>query len=67
VVALVSRISSLSALLSALLAPIYAYFLLEKEVFILTVMMLSTLLIIKHRSNIANLIAGKETRIGKNN
>src|SRR5690606_29640289 len=36
VVALVSRISSLSALLAALLAPVYAYFLLEQEIFVLT-------------------------------
>lgn len=65
VVALVSRISSLSALLSALLAPFYAYFLLEKEILIMTVSIISVLLILKHRLNIANLIAGKETKIGK--
>ncbi|WP_350282915.1 glycerol-3-phosphate 1-O-acyltransferase PlsY [Nitrosomonas sp.] len=65
VVALVSRISSLSALLSALLAPLYAYFLLEKGILIMTVSIISVLLILKHRLNIANLIAGKEARIGK--
>lgn len=65
VVALVSRISSLSALLSALLAPLYAYFLLEKGILVMTVSIISVLLILKHRLNIANLIAGKETRIGK--
>ncbi len=65
VVALVSRISSLSALLSALLAPFYAYFLLEKEILIMTVSIISVLLILKHWLNIANLIAGKETKIGK--
>jgi len=65
VVALVSRISSLSALLSALLAPLYAYFLLEKGILVMTVSIISVLLILKHRLNIANLIAGKEARIGK--
>lgn len=67
IVALISRISSLSALLSALLAPLYAYFLLEERVFTMTVLAISTLLIIKHRPNITNLIAGKEARIGKSN
>ncbi len=65
IVALVSRISSLSALLSALLAPLYAYFLLENGALIITVLIISVLLILKHQSNIANLIAGKEARIGK--
>ncbi|MXS80929.1 acyl-phosphate glycerol-3-phosphate acyltransferase [Nitrosomonas eutropha] len=65
IVALVSRISSLSALLSALLAPLYTYFLLQKEMLTITVLIISILLILKHQSNIANLIAGKETRIGK--
>lgn len=65
VVALFFRISSLSALLAALLAPVYTYFLLEQEIFVLTVLLLSALLIIKHHSNIANLLAGKETKIGK--
>lgn len=63
-VALISRISSLSALLSALLAPLYAYFMLGKGILTITVLIISILLIIRHRSNIANLIAGKEGRIG---
>ena len=65
IIALVSRISSLSALLSALLAPLYAYFLLDKGVLIITVLIISMLLIVKHRSNIANLVAGEEAKIGK--
>lgn len=65
IVAAVSRISSLSALLSALVAPLYTHFLLEKEILTVTIAILSMLLILKHRSNIANLIAGKEGRIGK--
>jgi len=65
IVAAVSRISSLSALLSALVAPLYTHFLLENEILTVTIAILSILLILKHRSNIANLIAGKEGRIGK--
>lgn len=65
IVALISRISSLSALLSALVAPLYAHFLLEKEVLTITVSIISIFLILKHRSNITNLITGKEARIGK--
>ncbi len=65
IVALVSRISSLSALLSALLAPLYAYFLLDKGMLIITVSIISIFLIIKHRANIANLVAGEEAKIGK--
>lgn len=65
IVALVSRISSLSALLSALLAPLYAYFLLDKGMLTITVSIISILLIIKHRANIANLVAGEEAKIGK--
>ena len=65
IIAAVSRISSLSALLSALVAPLYTHFLLEKEILTVTIAILSMLLILKHRSNVANLIAGKEGRIGK--
>jgi acyl phosphate:glycerol-3-phosphate acyltransferase len=63
-VALVSRISSLSALVSALLAPLYAYFLLVDGLVTVAVFIMSVLLITRHRSNIVNLIAGKEARIG---
>lgn len=65
IVALISRISSLSALLSALLAPLYAYYILGAGLVTGAVLMVSILLITRHRSNIANLMAGKETRIGK--
>jgi acyl phosphate:glycerol-3-phosphate acyltransferase len=64
IVALSSRISSLSALVSALLAPLYAYFLLGEGLVTVAVLIVSVLLITRHRSNIANLIAGKEARIG---
>ncbi len=59
------RISSLSALAAAALAPIYAIFFLGFEVNTLAVLIMSLLLIWRHKSNIANLVAGKEARIGK--
>ncbi len=64
-VAFLSRISSLAALLSALLAPFYAYWLLQDNVLTATVSIISVLLVARHRSNITNLLAGKETRIGR--
>ena len=64
-VAAIWRISSLAALTAAALAPLYAVFFLGFEVNTLAVLIMSLLLIWRHKSNIANLIAGKEARIGK--
>jgi glycerol-3-phosphate acyltransferase PlsY len=55
----VSRISSLSALTAALAAPVYAVFFLNKTLWAM-VLVLSALLIWRHRSNIRNLLQGKE-------
>jgi glycerol-3-phosphate acyltransferase PlsY len=64
-VAMIWRISSLAALTAAALAPLYAVFFLGFEVNALAVLIMSLLLIWRHKSNISNLIAGKEARIGK--
>jgi len=64
-VAMVWRISSLAALTAAALAPLYAVFFLGFEVNAMAVLIMSLLLIWRHKSNISNLIAGKEARIGK--
>ncbi|SEL43520.1 glycerol-3-phosphate 1-O-acyltransferase PlsY [Nitrosovibrio tenuis] len=64
-VAAIWRISSLSALAAAALAPIYAVFFLGLDARTLAVLMMSLLLIWRHKSNITNLIAGTEGRIGK--
>lgn len=64
-VAAIWRISSLSALTAAALAPIYAMFFLGFEPRAAAVLVMSLLLIWRHKSNIAGLIAGTETRIGK--
>lgn len=65
IVALIWRFSSLSALVAATLTPVYAWIFLGSEVSTLVISVISLLIIWRHKSNIANLVAGKETRIGK--
>lgn len=65
IVALIWRFSSLSALVAATLTPVYAWIFLGSEVSTLVILIISLLIIWRHKSNIANLVAGKETRIGK--
>jgi glycerol-3-phosphate acyltransferase PlsY len=65
IVAAVSRISSLSALAAAMLAPVYALYFLGPGASATVVFMMSLLLVWKHKSNIASLMAGKEARIGE--
>lgn len=64
-VAVIGRISSLSALVAAILAPIYAVGILGFEASALAVLLMSLVLIWRHQSNIVNLMAGKEARIGE--
>ncbi len=64
-VAMIWRVSSLSALVSAILAPVYAVIFLGSNVASLAVLIMSLLLIWRHKANIGNLIAGKEGKIGK--
>ncbi|MEK7845099.1 MAG: glycerol-3-phosphate acyltransferase, partial [Pseudomonadota bacterium] len=63
--AVIGRISSLSALVAAILAPIYAVGILGFEESALAVLLMSLVLIWRHQSNIVNLMAGKEARIGE--
>ena len=64
-VAVISRYSSLSALVSAALAPIYAYLLFGFTLNTLAVFLMALMLIWRHQANIGNLIAGRESRIGQ--
>ncbi len=64
IVAAIWRISSLSALVAAALMPVYAWIFLGFEANTLVIFIMSLLLIWRHKSNIANLITGKESRIG---
>ncbi len=59
----VSRISSLSALTAALLAPLYAWWLKLPPVWWYTVAAVTVLVLWRHRSNIRQLLSGREKRI----
>jgi acyl phosphate:glycerol-3-phosphate acyltransferase len=59
------RISSLSALIAAVLAPLYGLVLLESGILRAAVLGLSLLLVWRHQSNIRNLLSGTESAIGK--
>ncbi|MEQ1835158.1 MAG: glycerol-3-phosphate 1-O-acyltransferase PlsY [Candidatus Nitrotoga sp.] len=64
-IAIVFRLSSLAALLAAMGAPIFAMVLALPSEYVLAVVGMSLLLIWRHKSNIQNLLAGKESRIAK--
>ena len=65
IVALIWRFSSLSALVAATLTPVYAWIFLGSDLSTFVIFTISLLVIWRHKSNIANLLAGKETRIGE--
>jgi len=62
-VAAVFRLSSLAALMACLAAPLAAYLVGPQSVFFLAVC-LCALIFLRHRANIARLVAGEETKIG---
>jgi glycerol-3-phosphate acyltransferase PlsY len=64
VVAILTRYSSLAALVTALLAPLYMFFLQGGSQGVVAVAVMSVLLIWRHRSNIAKLSNGTESRLG---
>ena len=64
-VAYAFRYSSLAALVAALFAPFYYALLFGVDAISLAVLIMSALLVWRHRKNIGNLLAGKESRIGK--
>lgn len=67
VVAFAFRYSSLAALIAALFAPFYYGLLFGVEPQLFAVLVMSGLLIWRHATNIASLMAGKERRIGSKN
>lgn len=64
-VAVITRYSSLAALLAAVGAPLFAWWLFGADALIVPIAIMSALLIWRHRQNIAKLVAGTESRIGK--
>ena len=63
-IAKVFRISSLAALLSLLVTPLYVWWLIPDRSLIIAVIFIVVVLFWRHRSNIRNLIQGSEGRIG---
>lgn len=62
--ALTTRMSSLSALIAAIAAPIAAHILASRELAIVTTL-LSLIIFFRHRANISRIIKGEEPKIGK--
>ncbi|MCX4161150.1 MULTISPECIES: glycerol-3-phosphate 1-O-acyltransferase PlsY [Paraburkholderia] len=64
IVAFFFRYSSLAALVAAIFAPLYDGFLFGPSIVTLAIVVMSALLIWRHRGNIAKLMAGQESRLG---
>ena len=64
IVAYAFRYSSLAALIASIFAPFYYGLLFGADEILFAVAAMSALLLWRHSSNIANLIAGKESKIG---
>ena len=58
------RYSSLSSLVTATLAPFYAWYFADNA-YIVAIALMSLLLIYRHQPNIRNLLTGKENRVGE--
>lgn len=66
IIAVFFRISSLAALVAALFAPFFALLLYNaSHPFFAAVCAVAALLVWRHKSNIANLLAGTETKLGR--
>ncbi|AZG74323.1 glycerol-3-phosphate 1-O-acyltransferase PlsY [Shewanella livingstonensis] len=63
VLVLLTRYSSVAAMATATLAPLYTWWLDER--FIIPVAMLSTLILIRHKDNIGRLRIGKESKVSR--
>lgn len=63
VVAAVFRYSSLASLIMAMCLPIYVY-LLQQAVLLPSMLLVTALILLRHRRNIHNLMLGKETKLG---
>lgn len=64
IIAYAFRYSSLAALIAAIFAPLYYGLLFGADSILFAVIVMSGLLVWRHGSNIGNLIAGKESKIG---
>jgi acyl phosphate:glycerol-3-phosphate acyltransferase len=65
VIALIFRISSLSAIVAAIFAPFWYVWLFGIDAMAGTVLLIALVLLWRHRANMARLIAGTEGRLGR--
>ncbi len=65
IIAAFFRYSSLAALVSAVFAPFFYVLMFGTDVVAAAILAISALLILRHRQNIAKLLAGQESRIGE--
>jgi glycerol-3-phosphate acyltransferase PlsY len=65
VVAYAFRYSSLAALIAAACAPMFFVLMFGVDARFLAVLVMSALLVMRHSKNITNLVAGKESKIGR--
>ncbi len=63
VVAVITRYSSLAAVIASVLAPIYAWFVSHRTMPVIVVVILAVLVLIRHADNIGRLLRGEEGRI----
>jgi len=65
IMAKVFKVSSLAALTAAVLAPLYIFWLTGEQQLVAMGIIMSAILIWRHRENIQKLLSGKESSIGK--
>ena len=59
------HVSSLSAIMAAIMAPIYTWWLLDSPPKLIMVIIISAMLLWRHRANIQRLLKGAEAKIGQ--
>ena len=65
IVAILFSYSSLAALIASLLSPLYIGYFTHQNAYIIAMIGMSLLLIFRHRKNIARLLSGTESKIGR--
>lgn len=58
------KVSSLAALIATLISPLLAWYFMPYVSWVLAVLVIALLVLYRHKSNIAKLLAGKESKIG---
>ena len=58
------KVSSLAALVATLISPAVAWFFMPYLSWVLAVVVIALLVLYRHKSNIHNLLAGRESKIG---